>query len=138
MPSTPAVRESSALPASQPDGSYAYKAFTAVDKGIGEFLSVVRRGGLVRCFSYNGLVEIAHDGEFGTQVWLVFSFGPVVTIIGRNLSALALGLCFRRIESITEFDGARWPEPKDQSEPLVQKIEIATKDMADAFGQLER
>jgi hypothetical protein len=137
QPAQSPVIEPEPASTAKPDDSYGYVAFTGMDRGVGEFISVVRASGLVRRFSYNGLVEIADDGDFGTQLALVFNFGPVVFIYGRNLSGLALGLCFRRIEKITEYDAKRWPELKDKSAPIIERIDIEVKGMADAIAAVE-
>jgi hypothetical protein len=112
-----------------------YRAFSVLEKGISDFLSIVRVDGLVRRFSYNGLVEIADDGDLGTQIVLVFNFGPVIFIYGKSLSKAVLSLCFRRTEYLQEFNPERWGKP-EKGEPVIEKIVI--KDRAENETEANR
>jgi hypothetical protein len=128
------VEQARAHEATTPEES-GYRAFSVLEKGISDFLSIVRVEGLVRRFSYNGLVEIADDGDLGTQIVLVFNFGPVVFIYGKSLSKAVLSLCFRRAEYLQEFNPERWGEP-EKGEPVIEKIVI--KDRAENESEANR
>lgn len=113
-----------------------YVAFSVLENG-NKYLSLARAVGLIRRFNYNAVMEIADDGELGTQVAIAFNFGPVVFIHGRNLKELITGLLFDRVEVVREYDPKRWPMPETGA-AVVTKIEIVTKNTPEEKAEIER
>lgn len=132
-PAAPASLQETASSATAND--YAYVAFDAADRQ--ERVALRRASGLVREPSYAGLIELAHDGESGSIVILIFSFNLKVTIIGRNLQSLVTGLRMSKIQFVQEYDAKRWEKPKDESAPFVETITVTVKKVPDAVTEVE-
>lgn len=74
--------------------------------------------------SYAQLREWEYNGPNATCITLYFAV-RVVTVRGRNLDRLALGLHSRALNVIEQFDPARHEKPADDA-PIIESIDMAT------------
>lgn len=102
-----------------------YVAFDAKDKV--ERLSIRYGKADCRTPSYGYLLDIAHDGKFGTRFVLYYSFMMVVTVDGKNLNPVIMAIQMGTAEFIQEYDPDRWPLPKDSKAPVIESIKIAVE-----------
>lgn len=102
-----------------------YAAFVAKDKV--ERLSIRQANSQARSPSYGYLLDIAHDGSYGTNFVLYYSFMMVVVVEGRNLQPVIMALQMGTAEFIQEFDADRWQKPKDETAPLIESIKIVVE-----------
>jgi hypothetical protein len=75
-------------------------------------------------FIYGYLLDIAHDGPFGTNFVLYYSFMMIVLVTGRNLQPVIMALQMGTADFIQEYDPDKWPKPKDENAPFIETIQI--------------
>jgi hypothetical protein len=73
-------------------------------------------------FIYGYLLDIAHDGPFGTNFVLYYSFMMIVLVTGRNLQPVIMALQMGTADFIQEYDPDKWP--KDENAPFIETIQI--------------
>jgi hypothetical protein len=69
-------------------------------------------------------MDVAFNGEYGTELALVYSF-LMVKIKGRNLQPVIAAILDNRCEFIQDFD-AREFLPPDPAAPLIESIEFVS------------
>ena len=74
--------------------------------------------------SYRYLMDVAFNGQYGTELVLVYSF-LMVKIKGRNLQPVVAAILENRCDFIQDFD-AREFLPPDGAAPVIESIEIVT------------
>lgn len=116
-------------------GSEQYAAFGAKDKV--ERLKIRRAFDPTRAPSYAYLLDLAYDGEFGTNFVLVYSF-MMVLVRGKNLQPVIMALESGSAEFIQQFDSSRWPKPADPKTPIIDTIEVVVKEGGDAVADAEQ
>lgn len=72
---------------------------------------------------YNLLVNVAHDGAFGTTFMMTFTTMSVL-VRGRNLQDIVLAIQNGMAAFIQEFDGDKWPRPTNEKAPFIENIEV--------------
>lgn len=102
-----------------------YVAFDAKDKI--ERLSIRHANAESRTPSYGYLLDITHDGPFGTNFVLYYSFMMVVMVEGKNLQPVIMAIQMGTAEFIQEYDPDRWPMPKDSKAPFIESIKVVVQ-----------
>ena len=102
----------------------AYVAFDGKDKL--DRLRIRRANAATRSPGYAYLLDVVYDGEFGTEIVLVYTY-MMVLIRGRNLQTLVIALEISTADFIQEFDSDRWEMPADKSAAFVESIEVVVK-----------
>jgi len=118
-------------PPKVPEG---YMAFDTKDHV--ERLRIRRANAPARSPSYAYLLDIAHDGPFGTNFVLVYTF-MMVMVRGKNLQGIISALELGTADFIQEFDPDRWEMPKDESAAFIESIEVAVQQSAPSISQSE-
>lgn len=116
-------------PQGQADAPVEYVAFGVKDRV--ERLRIRSAKNPTRAPSYQYLLDIVYDGDFGTNVVLVFTF-MMVTVTGRNLQDVVMALESGTADFIQEFHPSLWPKPKDESAPFIESIEVMVTGGGDA------
>lgn len=75
--------------------------------------------------SYRYLMDIAFNGQYGTEIVLVYSF-LMVKIRGRNLQPVIYAILESRCDFIQDFDAREFVKPTDPKQPVIENIEITT------------
>ena len=99
-----------------------YVAFDAKDKL--DRLQIRQANAQARSPGYGYLLDIAHDGPFGTNFVLYYSFMMIVLVEGRNLQPVVMALQMGTAEFIQEYDPEKWPMPKDPKAPFISSIKV--------------
>jgi hypothetical protein len=102
-----------------------YLAFDAKDKV--ERLSIRYGKADSRTPSYGYLLDIAHDGRFGTKFVLYYSFMMVVEVEGKNLLPVIMAIQMGTADFIQEYDPDRWQKPKDSKAPFIESIKVVVE-----------
>ena len=105
-----------------PKGPDEYLAFDAKDKV--DRLQIRQANAQARSPGYGYLLDIAHDGPYGTNFVLYYSFMMMVLVEGRNLQPVVMALQMGTADFIQEFDPDKWPKPKDEKAPFIESIQI--------------
>jgi hypothetical protein len=105
----------------RPPASNEYVAFAAKDKS--QFLDIRRIRPPYQSPRNNLLVNVAHDGPFGTN-FLVNYTTMNVLVRGRNLQEVVFAIQNLMAVYIQEFDPDKWPKPKNDKAPFIESIEI--------------
>lgn len=108
-----------------PKGPDEYLAFDAKDKV--DRLLIRSANAQARSPGYGYLLDIAHDGPYGTNFVLYYSFMMTVLVSGRNLQPVVMALQMGTAEFIQEFDSDKWPKPKDEKAPFIESIEFVVE-----------
>jgi len=116
-PATVAKQASSPLVV--PEGYVAFDAKDKVDR-----LSIRQANLQSRTPAYGYLLDITHDGPYGTNFVLYFSFMMVVLVEGRNLQPIIKAVQMGTAEFIQEYDADRWPKPEDEKAPFIESITV--------------
>jgi hypothetical protein len=107
--------------AKPPSGPEEYVAFTAKDKA--QYLDIR----LIRPPHHsprnNLLLNVAHDGAFGTNFLLTYTIMSVL-VRGRNLQEVVFAIQNHMAICIQEFDPDRWGQPKNAKAPFIENIDI--------------
>ncbi len=115
---------------SKPGGLKPYEAFDGKDRV--ERLQIKRVMGATHAPSYNYLLNISYDGEYGTNFVLTYSFALMVQARGRNLQnvvgAIEKGYC----KFIQQFDPDEHAPPAE-GEPVIEVLDVVVKASADAI-----
>ncbi len=90
-----------------PKGPDEYVAFDAKDKV--DRLLIRSAKEQARSPGYGYLLDIAHDGPYGTNFVLYYSFMLTVLVEGRNLQPVIMALQMGTAEFIQEYDSDKWP-----------------------------
>jgi hypothetical protein len=85
--------------------------------------------------NYGYLQRIVEDGDFGTQIGLVYSFA-VVIIKGRNLQPVIDAIDAEQCEVVQQFDSERWEKPLDPKAAFVERIEFHVQTKVEAADAL--
>ena len=119
-PVLPTAKPSAPTPTAEtPEG---YAAFDAKDKV--DRLSIRHANQESRTPAYGYLLDITHDGPYGCNFVLYFSFKMVVLVEGRNLQPVIKAVQMGTAEFIQEYDADRWPKPTDEKTPFIESITI--------------
>lgn len=106
-----------------PKGPEEYVAFDAKDKV--DRLSIRQANAQSRTPAYGYLLDITHDGPYGTNFVLYYSFMMLVLVEGRNLQPVIMAIQMGTAEFIQEYDSERWPmPPKDSKAPFIESIKV--------------
>ncbi len=119
-------------PTGQEPGSYS--AFAAKDRT--ERLKIRRASAPTRAPGYAYLLDLAYDGEFGTNFVLVYTF-MMVMVRGRNLHPLIMALETGTADFIQEFDADKWERPADPKMPIIENIEVVVKENGEGVAEAE-
>jgi hypothetical protein len=115
-----------------PQAPTAYLAFDAKDNV--DRLSIRQANSQSRSPGYAYLLDITHDGPFGTNFVLYYSFMLVVMVEGRNLLPVIQALQMGSAEFIQEFDPDRWEVPTDSKAPFIESIKIVVEQGGPSSG----
>lgn len=102
-----------------------YVAFDAKDKV--ERLSIRQANLQSRTPAYGYLLDITHDGPYGTNFVLYYSFMMVVMVEGKNLQPVIMAVQMGTADFIQEYDPDRWPMPKDGKAPFIESIKVVVE-----------
>ena len=105
-----------------PKGPEEYVAFDAKDKV--DRLSIRQANQQSRTPAYCYLLDITHDGPYGTNFVLYYSFMMMVLVEGRNLHSVIMAIQMGTADFIQEYDPDRWPTPKDGKAPFIESIKV--------------
>ena len=105
-----------------PKGPEEYVAFDAKDKV--DRLSIRQANAPYRTPAYGYLLDITHDGPYGTNFVLYYSFMMMVMVEGKNLQPVIMAIQMGTAEFIQEYDPDRWPKPKDSKAPFIESIKV--------------
>jgi hypothetical protein len=108
-----------------PKGPDEYVAFDAKDKV--DRLQIRQANAQARSPGYGYLLDIAHDGPYGTNFVLYYSFMMMVLVEGRNLQPVVMALQMGTADFIQEYDPDKWPMPKDEKAPFIESIQIVVE-----------
>jgi hypothetical protein len=108
-----------------PKAPVEYMAFDAKDNV--DRLSIRQANAQSRTPGYAYLLDITHDGPFGTNFVLYYSFMMVVMVEGKNLQPVIIALQLGKAEFIQEYDPDRWPMPKDSKAPFIESIKVVVE-----------
>ena len=111
-----------------------YVAFDAKDKV--NRLRIRQAKGSTRSPGYAYLLDVAYDGDHGTNVVLSYTF-LMVLVTGRNLQSVVFALETGTADFIQEFDPNRWAKPTDKTAPFIETIEIMAQDSAATLAGLD-
>lgn len=116
-----------------PKGPDEYVAFDAKDKV--DRLLIRQANAQARSPGYGYLLDITHDGPYGTNFVLVYSFMMMVLVEGRNLQPVIMALQMGTAYYIQEFDADRWQKPKDDKAPFIESIKVVLQDGGPSLPQ---
>ena len=105
-----------------PKGPEEYVAFDAKDKV--DRLSIRQANLKSRTPAYCYLLDITHDGPFGTNFVLYYSFMMMVLVEGKNLQPVIMAVQMGTADFIQEYDPDRWAKPKDSKAPFIESITV--------------
>ena len=125
----------SAAPSRAAEVKPAYVAFAGKDKL--DRLRIRRANAATRSPGYAYLLDVVYDGEFGTEIVLVYTY-MMVLIRGKNLQTLVIALETSTADFIREFDSDRWEMPADKSAAFIESIEIVIKAGDEAVTRSEK
>lgn len=77
--------------------------------------------------SYNILLNIIFDGQYGTNFVLVYTV-MMVLVRGKNLQKMVFAIENGMSDYIQEYDPDRWEKPKDASAAFIESIEVKVTD----------
>ncbi len=89
-----------------PKGPEEYVAFDAKDKV--SRLSIRQANAQARSPGYGYLLDITHDGPYGTNFVLYYSYMLMVLVDGQNLQPVIMAIQMGTAEFIQEYDPDRW------------------------------
>jgi hypothetical protein len=98
-----------------------YVAFDAKDNPTR--LRIRRAAGSTRSPGYAYLLDVAYDGDHGTNIVLSYTFLMVI-VQGRNLQNIIFALETGSADFIQEFDPSLWEKPTDKTAPFIESIEV--------------
>jgi len=101
-----------------------YKAFDTRERAP-ERLEIRRVLGETHAPSYRYLMDVAFNGEFGTELLLVYSF-LLVKIKGRNLYPIIRALLEGRCAFLQDFHPNEFAPPQG-NEPVIESITFPTE-----------
>ncbi|HEV2695905.1 MAG TPA: hypothetical protein VG347_23650 [Verrucomicrobiae bacterium] len=104
-----------------PKGSEEYVAFVTKDKV--NRLRIHSAMAPTHSPSYNILLDIVYDGQYGTNFVLLYTV-MMVLVRGKNLQKMVFAIENGMADGIFEFDPDRWEKPKDASAAFIESIEI--------------
>ena len=90
-------------------------------------LSIRQANTQSRTPGYGYLLDITHDGPYGTNFVLYYSFMMVVMVEGKNLQPVIMAIQMGTAEFIQEYDPDRWPMPKDSKAPFIESIKVVVE-----------
>ncbi|HEV2693072.1 MAG TPA: hypothetical protein VG347_09285 [Verrucomicrobiae bacterium] len=111
-----------------------YVAFDAKDKV--DRLRIRRAAGPTRSPGYHYLLDVAYDGDYGTNFVLVYTF-MMVMVKGQNLKSVIFALETGTADYIQEFDGSKWEKPTDKAAPFIESIEVIVQDSRTSVAAAE-
>ncbi len=110
-----------------------YAAFGAKDRV--ERLRIRRAMGPTRSPVYNCLLDVAYDGDYGTNFVLTYTF-MIVLVRGKNLQAIIAAIEAGTAHFIQEFDADQWAKP-DSTAPFIESIEVVGQEKGSASLAME-
>jgi len=131
-------RKSPPLTSSSPPAakeSDEYLAFAAKDRV--ERLKIKRTNDPTRAPGYAYLLDIAYDGNHGTNFVLVYTF-LMVLVRGKNLQPVIMALLAGTADYIQEFDPERWQKPADANAALIESIEVVVQDSGPSISAADK
>ena len=111
-----------------------YVAFDAKDKV--NRLRIRRALGSTRSPGYAYLLDVAYDGDYGTNFVLSYTFLMVV-VAGKNLQSVVFALETGTADFIQEFDPSRWEKPTDKTAPFIESIKVIVQDSGASIAGAE-
>jgi len=122
-------RRSSTAPATggvpPTEGAGEYLAYGTKDKV--HRLRIRNASSLTHSPGYNLLVDVVYDGDYGTNVVLVYTV-LMVRVEGKNLQKLVFAIENGMADFIQEFDAHRWAKPADAKAPFIESIEVKVRE----------
>ena len=118
-----------------PKSTGEYVAFDAKDKV--DRLKIRRANDPTRAPGYAYLLDIAYDGNFGTNFVLVYTF-LMVLVRGRNLQLVITALEMGMADFIQEFDPDRWQKPTDEKAPFIESIKVIVQENGPTISESEK
>lgn len=106
-------------------GKGGYFAFEARDRV--ERLRIIPTDEPVQAPLYLNLVNVAYNGDYGTEFVLMFGFMEV-RVEGRGLQPVISALLMGTAEYIREFDPELFDEPKDEKAPFIKSIKFEVQE----------
>jgi hypothetical protein len=116
-----ATSGSAVKPPPAPPASEEYVAFAAKDKTL--YLDIRLARPPYHSPRNNLLVNVAHDGPFGTNFLVTYTTVSVL-VRGRNLQEVVFAIQNHMAGYIQEFDPDKWPKPINDKAPFIERIEI--------------
>ena len=101
-----------------------YKAFEIRER-TAERLEIRRVLGETHAPSYRYLMDVAFNGQYGTELLLVYSF-LIVKIKGKNLQPVTYAILEGRCSCIQDFHPNEFAPPQG-NEPVIESIEFPTE-----------
>jgi hypothetical protein len=98
-----------------------YVAFAAKDRS--QYLDIRLARPPYHSPRNNLLVNVAHDGPFGTNFLVTYTTMSVL-VKGCNLQELVFAIQNQMAAYIQEFDPHKWPKLKNEKAPFIESIEI--------------
>ena len=108
-------------PPTAPPAPEEYVAFTARDRV--QFLDIRLARPPHHSPRNNLLVNVAHDGACGTNFLVTYTTMSVL-VEGCNLQEVVRAIQNFMAVYIQEFDPDKWPRPKNDKAPFIERIEI--------------
>ena len=116
-----ATSASAGKPPPAPAAPEEYVAFTAKDRV--QFLDIRLARPPYHSPRNNLLVNVAHDGPSDTNFLVTYTTMSVL-VLGRNLQEVVRAIQNFMAVYIQEFDPDKWPRPKNDKAPFIERIEI--------------
>jgi hypothetical protein len=98
-----------------------YVAFVAKDRA--QYLDIRLARPPYHSPRNNLLVNVAHDGPFGTNFLITYTTMSVL-VRGCNLQEVVFAIQNLMAGCIQEYDPDKWPKPKNDKAPIIESIEI--------------
>jgi hypothetical protein len=118
-----------------PKEAEGYVAFEGKDKV--PRLRIRRANAQTQSPGYAFLLNIAYDGEFGTNFVLFYTVLAVL-VEGRNLQTLISALELGNVDYIQEFDPDVWEKPTDDKAAFIESIKVVVQGTSDAMAEMEQ
>ena len=116
-----------------PKEASGYVAFEGKDKV--PRLRIRRANAQTQSPGYAFLLNIAYDGDFGTNFVLFYTFMAVL-VEGRNLQTLISALELGNVDFMQEFDPDLWEKPTDDKAAFIESIKVVVQGTTDAMAEM--
>lgn len=112
-----------------------YVAFGTKDRV--DRLRIRRALAPTRSPGYAYLLDIAYDGDYGTNFVLTYTF-LMVLVRGKNLQPVITALELGTADFIQEFDPDRWAKPTDPKAPFIESVEVVVQESGPSIADAEQ